>query len=316
MSYTLAIIISVGQCMAGGSTKVILISLGANFGIALSKLAGAMFTGSAALMAESVHSFSDCGNQGLLLYGQYAGKKPPTAKHPLGKSKETFFWSFVVALLLFSVGGMFSIYEGLHKINHPEPLAYPFVGIAILLVACALEGYSCWMCLKEVEKQNTYGSLWRWVRRTTSADLLVILLEDLAAMLGLIFALVALMVAWISGNTFWDGVGSVMIGTLLIVVAVILAREVKSLLLGEAPADSFQPQAEILLQEVIPGARLLRFIALQQGVGSVLVAYKVQPPENLTDVSEAIACINRYEQRMREVFPEIHWQFAELDNND
>lgn len=300
---------------AGGSTKVIIISLCANFGIALSKLGGALFTGSAALLAEAVHSFSDCGNQVLLLYGQHVGKKPPTQKYPLGRSKETFFWSFVVALLLFSIGGMFSIYEGVHKIQHPEGLSHPHVGIIILLVACVLEGYSCWMCLKEVKHQNTFGSLWAWIKGTTSSDLLVILLEDLAAMAGLTIALVCLTIAWISGETIWDGIGSAAIGVLLIGVAVILAREVKSLIIGETPSFDYHGAVEKLLPEIMPQGKLLRFIALQKGVGAVLVAYKLHPGANVTSLQEAIDLVNKLEARVKQQFPEIMWQFAEMDDH-
>lgn len=302
--------------MSGGSTKVIVISLCANFGIAVSKLAGAMFTGSAALLAESVHSFSDCGNQALLLWGQHVAKKPPNAHYPLGRSKELFFWSFVVALLLFSMGGMFSLYEGSHKLEHPEPLSYPFVGIAILVVAVALEGFSFWACWKEVKHQLHGDTLWQWIKKTTSADLLVIFLEDAAALLGLLFALVALVLAWITGNPMWDAAGSCAIGVLLLVVAVILAREVKQMLVGQMPAFDYQPKIEALLAEKLPGARLVRFIALQQGVGEVLVAYKVHPADMTQPVGSAIAAINAFELAVKAAYPEIRWQFAELDVSD
>jgi cation diffusion facilitator family transporter len=301
---------------AGGSTKVIIISLCANLGIAISKLAGALFTGSAALMAESVHSFSDCGNQALLLYGQHVAKKPPTAHYPLGRSKELFFWSFVVALLLFSMGGMFSLYEGLHKLEHPEPLKHPIVGIVILLVAVGLEGFSFWACLKEVRHQLHGDTLWQWIKKTTSADLLVIFLEDTAALLGLVFALAALVLAWVTGNTMWDALGSCVIGVLLLVVAVVLAREVKQLLIGQMPSVDYQVKLESLLAEKMPGAQLVRFIALQQGVGAVLVAYKICPADMKQEVGTTIAAVNAFERAVKEAYPEIQWQFAELDVAD
>lgn len=300
--------------MAGGSKKVIIISLFANLGIALSKLGGALYTGSAALLAEAVHSFSDCGNQALLLYGQHAAAKPPTERYPLGRGKELFFWSFVVALLLFTMGGMFSLYEGIHKMQHAQALEVPLVGIAILLVAVALEGFSFVACLREVKHQNTHGSLWKWIRHTSSADLLVIFLEDFAALLGLLFALAALIMAWATGNSMWDGLGSVAIGVLLIVVAVVLAREVKPMLIGEMSATDYQPKLEALLAEVMPGAKLLRLIALQQGVGAVLLAYKINPGNAYPATSEAIAAVNRFEAAVRTRFPEIQWQFAEMDD--
>lgn len=301
--------------MAGGSKKVIIISLCANFGIALSKLGGAMFTGSAALLAEAVHSFSDCGNQALLLHGQRMAKKPPTLQYPLGRSKELFFWSFVVALLLFTMGGMFSLYEGIHKIQHPEPLKHPLVGVVILLVAVALEGFSFFACIREVGHQNHFGSLWQWIRKTTSADLLVIFLEDFAALLGLMLALCSLGVAWLTGDSFWDGIGSCAVGVLLIAVALVLAREVKPMLIGEMSPKDFQPELEKLLSEVMPGAKLLRLIALQQGVDAVLLAYKIAPGAGFPATKEAIDAVNRFEREVRQRHPEIQWQFAELDDH-
>lgn len=302
--------------MAGGSKKVIIISLCANFGIALSKLAAAFFTGSAALMAEAVHSFSDCGNQLLLLYGGWASNRGVSRKYPLGRGKEMFFWSFVVALLLFSMGGMFSLYEGLHKIQHPEPLTYPIVGIIVLLIAIGLEGFSFAACLKEVKHINKHGSLWNWIKYTTAADLLVIFLEDLAALLGLVFALIALLLAWATGETIFDAIGSCVIGLLLLGTAVVLAREVKSLLIGEAPTEDYETSLNTILQQAMPGARLLKVIVLQQGVGSLLAAYKIHPGETATDLRATIAGVNRFEAAVKAQHPDVRWQFSELDYVD
>lgn len=297
---------------AGGSAKVIIISLCANIGIAISKLAAALFTGSAALLAESVHSFADCGNQGLLLYGQKAAKLGVSKQYPMGRSKEGFFWSFVVALLLFSMGGVFSLYEGWHKISHPEPISYPWVGIGVLIIAVILESVSFYACLKEVRKENTFGSLGAWIRRTTSADLLVIFLEDFAALLGLVIALAALLVAWATNNSFFDGLGSMSIGILLIGVAIVLAREVKSLLIGEAPAFDYETAVGNLVNRFIPGGRILRFIALQVGTHEVQLSYKISPG-HVTHVKELIDGINALEKTVREKFPEVVWQFVEPD---
>lgn len=301
---------------AGGSKKVIILSLCANFGIALSKLGGALFTGSAALMAEAVHSFSDCGNQALLLYGGHTAKRAPTDKFPLGRGKEMFFWSFVVALLLFSMGGAFSLYEGLHKISSPEPLNHPVVGIVILLIAVVLEGISFKACYDEVKKVNRYPSLWQWVKHTMAADLLVIFLEDLAALLGLCFALAALLLAWATGNTMWDGIGSCVIGVLLVAVAIVLAREVKSMLIGERPSSDYEGALRVILKTVMPEARIIRVIALQQAVDAVLLAYKIHPGAAKADLHETIEAVNRFEEKVRLEYPEIKWQFAELDVKD
>lgn len=297
---------------AGGSAKVIIISLCANIGIALSKFVAALFTGSAALLAEAVHSFADCGNQGLLLYGQKASKRGISKQYPMGSSKEGFFWSFVVALLLFSMGGIFSLYEGWHKISHPEPMSYPWIGIGVLVVAIFLESISFYACLKEVRKENRFGSLRAWIRRTTSADLLVIFLEDFAALLGLLIALAALLATWATGNSFFDGLGSMSIGVLLIGVAVVLAREVKSLLIGEAPAFDYESAVGEMVGQFIPGGRILRFIALQVGTQEVQLSYKIDPGQ-ITSVKDLISGLNALEKAVREKFPEIMWQFVEPD---
>lgn len=302
--------------MSGGSTKVIVISLCANFGIALSKLGGSFYTGSASLLAEAVHSFSDCGNQALLLWGGHVAKQGPSNKYPLGRGKEMFFWSFVVALLLFSMGGIFSLYEGIHKLHSTEPLSNPLVGVIILCVAVGLEGFSFYACLKEVQVQNKHKSMWEWIRNTMSADLLVIFLEDLAALLGLVFALVALTLAWITGNPFYDAMGSCFIGVLLIGTAVILAREVKPMLIGERPSEEYEPKLQAILDTVLPGAKMMRLIALQQGVDAVLLAYKINPADGPADVHAVIDSVNTFETKVRETYPEVKWQFAELDDKD
>lgn len=299
--------------MASGSTRVIVISLLANFGIAVAKLAGAAFTASSVLLAEAVHSLADCGNQVLLLYGQRAARRPVSKRHPLGLGKASYFWSFMVALLLFSMGGMFSLYEGWHKLHDPEPLNAPYVGIAILLFAAALEGFAMYNCLKEVRVRNTYPSMWRWIRRTTDADLLVIFLEDLAALTGLLIALVMLGLGWATGDPAYDAIGSMLIGGLLIIVAVVLANEVKSLLLGEAPETDYRPEIDGMLRALSPDGRILNLIAIQRGVGEVVVAYKFHPGTAATTATELIGLTNRLETAVRARFPEIKWQFAEPD---
>jgi cation diffusion facilitator family transporter len=302
--------------MSGGSKKVIIISLLANMGIAIAKFAAALYTGSAALMAESVHSLSDCGNQALLLHGGRMANKGVSKQYPLGRGKEMFFWSFVVALLLFTMGGMFSLYEGIHKVQHAEPVNNPLVGIIILLIAVGLEGLSFRACVKEIKHINRFGSLWSWIKHTTAADLLVIFLEDLAALLGLVIALTALILAWLTGESIFDGLGSCMIGILLLATAVILAREVKSLLIGEAPAEDYRTPMEQLLQAALPGAYFLKLIALQQGVGALMVAYKIHPGNNADDLRSTIAAINSFEASVKARFPEVRWQFSELDYTD
>jgi len=298
---------------AGASKKVIIISLIANFCIAIAKLIGGFFTGSAALLAEAVHSFSDCGNQLLLLYGQKAAQKEISEKYPLGRGKELFFWSFIVALLLFSMGGMFSLYEGIHKITEEGSINSPMVGIAILSLAILLEGYAFFSCLKEILASNKYPTIREWIKKTTTVDLLVIFLEDFAAILGLIIALVSLLLAWYTGNVFWDGFGSCLIGVLLISVAIILACKVKPLLIGQSPYLDYHVEMDRILSEVIPDAKIIRHVAILQGVDRVLVAYKIHPGNEKRDTVDSIKLVNIFEKKVKEHFPEIKWQFAELD---
>ncbi|MBF0170158.1 MAG: cation diffusion facilitator family transporter [Nitrospinae bacterium] len=295
-----------------GSVKVILFALGANFGIALSKLGGALYTGSASLVAEAIHSFVDCANQLLLLWGGKVSKKAPDATHQLGYGREAFFWSFMVAIFLFTLGGIFSIYEGVHKLHGEEGLESPGVALAILLFGMALEGVSFTACLKEVKERNRFGSYWAWFRKTTDADLLVIFTEDLAAMVGLTMAALCVSAAWYTGDPFWDALGSILIGTLLVVMAALLGSEIKSLIIGEAPSRDLRAEVEAALATRLPGAKVLNLIALMTGPGEVMVSYKIDPGPVGT-AAELIAAINDVEADVRRRAPEVRWQFVEPD---
>ena len=300
---------------AHSSTKVIILSLLANASIAVSKLVGAIFTGSASLTAEAVHSFSDCGNQILLLYAQHQSRKPATAQYPLGHGRESFFWSFVVALLLFSMGGIFNIYEGIHKIRHAGDVSHPYLGLGIIIVAIVLEGWSLMAGLREIGREKRRAGLWQWMRKTSRADLLVVFLENLAALIGLALALAAMLATWATGNSLYDGIGSLCIGALLIVTAFILAGETKSLLIGEAADEDYKHNVSAILHSMIPSARILKLIALQQGMESVMLAYKINPGTN-EDVYSMIDKVNQLEAEIKRRHPEVKWQFVELDTTD
>ena len=204
--------------MAGGANpvKAILYALGANLAIAVAKYFAAFITNSGSMLAEAAHSTADCGNQLLLLMGLKMAKKPPSPDYPLGYGKETYFWSFVVALMLFSVGGLFSIREGWHKLHEPEALSYPLLALGVLGFGIIAESFSTWGCLREVNKIRGDQSLWRWFRESRSSELLVILGEDLAALFGLALAFIAVSITWATGNPMWDALGSMAIGVLLI----------------------------------------------------------------------------------------------------
>jgi len=294
------------------STKVIFFALLANLGIALSKFVGAYFSKSSAMLSEAIHSVVDSTNQLLLLHGSKRASLPPTEKHPMGYGAESFFWSFMVAILLFSLGGMFAIYEGVHKLQSNEPLRAPYLSLGILIISLILESLSFAACLKEIRANNPHGSLWNWFKNTTSAELLVVFTEDLAALLGLTVATAALLLSWLTGNSIWDAAGSIVVGLILVDVAILLSIEIRSLMIGEAPSRDFKTFVDRKTQELIPGGRILRFLALQLGGNRVMLSYKVHPG-TLTDVATLIDRINQIEEATRNHFPEIAWQFVEPD---
>lgn len=297
---------------SGGSVKVVVIAMLGNLGIALAKFAGAFVTGSASLLAEAIHSLVDTANQVLLLVGHKASARPADPEHPMGHGREGFFWSFIVAMLLFSMGGMFAVYEGVHKLHSHEPLNSPAVGLAILLVSIAIEAFSLRACLKEVGVVNRHGSLWTWFRKASAVELLVIFMEDTAALAGLVLATAALLLSWLTGDPRWDAAGSIVVGAVLIVVAVLLAAEIKSLLIGEAPDRDYRAEVEALVRAEMPGAEVLRFIALNTGAQEVMLAYKVTPGA-LKDIEAFVGASNRVEAAVKARFPEVKWQFVEPD---
>ncbi len=297
---------------SAGSVKVIVFALLANLGISLAKFGGAFVSGSASLLAEAIHSLVDCTNQVLLLFGSRASQKAPTDQHPLGYGREAFFWSFIVAILLFSLGGVFAIYEGLHHLSHPEEIRSPMLSLGILVMGIFLEWISFSACMKEIRLNNPYGSLTQWFRKTTAAELLVIFTEDAAAMFGLVIAALCISLAWITGDPAWDARGSILVGSLLVVVAVLLGHEIKSLLIGEAPSNDLRPVLDELVARHIPGGSVLRMIALQVGNHEILLSYKIHPG-SLNDSRSLINAINTLEAEVKKRVPEIRWQFVEPD---
>ena len=253
--------------MAGraDSLNTIFYALGANFAIFVAKLGAAIVTGSGAMAAEAVHSLADCGNQGLLLIGINSAKAPPSPDHPLGQGKAVYFWSFLVALMLFSVGGAFSVYEGLHKLGHPEPLRRPWIAIGVLVFGIVAESFSMWGCLREVNKARGGRSLWRWFRESRQSELIVVFGEDLAALLGLVFALGAVHLTMLTGNPIFDAIGTLAIGVLLIVVAVFIGVEVKALLIGQSVDAELRQEIRTFIEQRPEVARVFQLITLQLG---------------------------------------------------
>ena len=299
--------------MAGGgdSTRAILFALGANFAIAVAKGVAAFVTGSSAMLAETVHSLADCGNQGLLLLGMRQAKRTSSPEYPLGHGKAIYFWSFLVAVMLFTVGGMFSLYEGIHKLQHPEPLKQWYWAAGVLVFGIVAEGISMRACLQEVNKSRGDRGLWQWFRESRQSELVVIFGEDLAALLGLFFALVAVLLAVATGNPVWDAVGTIVIGVLLIVIAVLVAVEVKAMLIGQ----SIDPLREGEIREFIQSrpevTRVISLISLQLG-NEAMVAVQAQMRES-QDAPTLAAQIDAVEQAMKTRFPEVRWSFFEPD---
>lgn len=293
------------------STKSIFFALMANLGIAIIKTIAAILTGSGAMLAESIHSFADCGNQGLLFLGLRSSRKKADSEHPLGYGKEIYFWSFIVALILFSMGGMFSIYEGIHKISVHEGLTNPLLAIVVLAVSMVLESASLYGCITQINKLRHKESLWTWVKNTRQSELIVVLGEDIAALLGLSFALVSVLLAILTGNPIFDAIGSIGIGVLLILVSVFLGIKIKSLLIGQSADEANRQQIKAFLESRPEVERILNLITMQLGP-QIMVAVKAKmAPVDSAD--QLIAHINACEAALKKSNPAIQWIFFEPD---
>ncbi len=298
----------------GSAAKAILYAFLANFGIALAKTWAAMLTGSGSMLAEAIHSYADTGNQVLLFIGMRQAQLPADSEHPLGYGKLTYFWAFIVALLLFSVGGLFSVYEGLHKLAEPEPISAEWIGMTVLAVAVLLESMSLFGCLREIGRIRGERPLSYWLANTRNAELVVVLGEDVAALVGLVLALFFLGLTAATGDPTFDAFGSIAIGVVLITVSVFVAWRIRSLLVGR----SAEPELVALIDEIIaadPAIEvLLNSITMQFGP-NVMLAAKIRFVPHLT-VTEAVARINALEVRIKREAPSVRWCFIEPDVSD
>ena len=302
--------------MAGqaDSLKSVLFALFANTAIAIAKGVAAYFTKSGAMLAEAIHSVADAGNQLLLILGLRQTRKAPTSDHPLGFGKSIYFWSFLVAVILFSLGGMFSVYEGIHKLNHPEALSHPWIAIGVLVFAIVAESISLWGCMREVNKERFGRSILQWFRHSRSSALIVVFGEDIAALLGLVFALIAVLATWVTGNPLWDALGTIAIGVLLIVVAVFVAVEVKDLLIGQSVEPRLQDEMEVFLGSRDEIAEVYNLLTMQFGPDAmVAVKARMAPTGSESGLIEAV---NRVEHDFRDRFPMTTWLFFEPDLED
>jgi len=297
------------------STREILKSLVVNVLIAVAKGVAAALTGSGAMLAETLHSLADCGNQLLLLRGVRQARRPADHDHPFGYGRSMYFYSFIVALLLFFGGGVFSIYEGVHKLEEPEPVGEITVALIILAISLLLEGWSTLGNLRAMARRRGQTPLLRYLRETKDSDLIVVFGENSAAVLGLVFALAAVGLSRLTRDGRWDAIGSLAIGLVLVGVASFLAREVKSLLVGEA-ADPSLVKAFEELAELDPNVdRVLNVLTMQQGPGEIIVAAKLKFRAGL-ETDALVEAINAFERALKARLPEVRWSFIEPDNAD
>ena len=298
---------------AEGGTRAIVAALAANLGIAVTKFIAWLLTGSSSMLAEAIHSVADSGNQLLLLIGGKQSQKKATPEHPFGYGRERYIYAFIVSIVLFSVGGLFALYEAFHKIQHPEPIeSWQWVPVVVLVIAIGLESYSFRTAIKE--SNHTRGKVtWvNFVRRAKAPELPVVLLEDAGALLGLVLALFGVSLTLLTDNGVWDGIGTAAIGLLLVVIAFILAIETKSLLLGEgaSPEDVRKIESAILAGDGIE--RIIHMKTLHLGPEELLVAVKIAVPraERADDLAKHI---DETETRIREAVPIARVIYIEPD---
>lgn len=297
--------------MHEGSRKAIAAAFLANLGIAFAKFVAFGLTGAASMLAEAIHSFADTGNQGLLFLGGAKARRSPSATHQFGYGTERYFWAFVVALVLFSVGALFAIYEGIEKLVEPHELESPVIAVVVLTIAVALESFSLRTAAHEAQKLKGEQSWWGFIRTSKNAELPVVLLEDVGALVGLVLALVGVTLTATTDEPVFDACGSIGIGLLLAVIAFVLAREMKSLLIGEAASPRQQDLIRAAIEDGPEVDHLIHLRTLHLGPEDMLVAAKV----DLASAVEAdtASAIDRVEARIRAAVPDARLIFLEPD---
>lgn len=296
------------------TARAILYAFIANFGIAIAKTAAAIFTGSGSMLAEAIHSYADTGNQVLLYLGLTQATKPADKEHPLGYGKLSYFWSFIVAILLFSLGGLFSIYEGLHKLHNPEELRYLWVAMLVLSFAILLEGGSLYGAWREVGKVRGERPFREWLKHTRNSELVVVLGEDIGAQVGLVLALFFLTLAYVTGNPMYDAIGSICIGTVLIIISIFIGWRIKALLVGRSADPEIQQVIDGIISERDDIVTVFNTITVQFGPDTMLAA-KIKLREDL-GLEAAVASINALERELKERVPNLKWCFVEPDIAD
>jgi cation diffusion facilitator family transporter len=297
---------------ASGGTKAIVAALAANLAIAVAKFVAFLFSGSSSMLAESVHSLADSGNQGLLLLGGKKAQREATPQHPFGYGRERYIYAFLVSIVLFSVGGMFAIYEGYEKIKHPHELEHWYWPVGVLVFAIIAEGFSFRTAIKESNQTRGKESWTDFVRHAKAPELPVVLLEDLGALVGLVLALGGVGLALATGDGVWDGIGTLCIGILLIAIAIILAAETKSLLLGESAGTEAVRKIEAAVVDGDTVTGIIHMRTLHLGPEELLVAAKIAVQHDDT-AAEVASAINAAESRIREAVPIARVIYLEPD---
>jgi cation diffusion facilitator family transporter len=295
-----------------GGTKAVVAALLANTGIAITKFAAFAVTGSSSMLSEAIHSVADSGNQVLLLVGGRRALRDADEQHQFGYGRVRYVYAFVVSIVLFCLGGLFSLYEGWHKVHEPEALTSPTVAFVVLGIAIVLEAFSFRTAIREANRTRGTRSLFRFVREARQPELPVVLLEDAGALVGLVFALLGVTLATVTGDGRWDGVGALAIGTLLLVIAVFLALEMSSMLVGESavPAQTEAIHAALLSEPLV--SRVIHLRTLHTGPDEILVAAKIAVAD-ADSGSQIAAAINGAEVRVRSAVPEARWIYLEPD---
>jgi cation diffusion facilitator family transporter len=298
----------------GGSKKVVVLALLANGGIAAAKFVAAAATGSGSMMAEAIHSAADCGNQALLLIGAARAAKPPNDAHPLGYGREAYFWGMLVAVMLFTLGGGFSVYEGVHKLLDPHEIDHLPWAVGVLLLSLALETVSlkaAWSAVREAKKDRKFFD---WARTTGDVDLLVVTFEDLAAEAGLALALVSILLAHFTGNTSFDATGSIAVGVVLLAVALFVGAQIRRLIVGFTVEEEMLSKIRSIWRE--QGFDVLHLIAVWTGPHKVMVAVKVNTPDGASSAESLVRRLNEAENAVRSALPEVAFSFVEPDVTD
>ena len=296
-----------------GSVRAILYALGANFGIAVAKFGAAWWTNSGSMLAEAIHSTADCVNQLLLLLGMREARRPESVDHPLGYHRVTYFWSMIVALLLFFMGGAFSVYEGIERLRHPHALENGLVALIVLGVAVVLEAFSLAGAMREIRKVAGGKPFLRWFRETRESELMVVAGEDIAALAGLTLAFVAVAATLLTGNPMWDALGTLSVGVVLMVIAVLVMIEVKGLIVGESASPELREEIQTFVAAQPEVAEVLNVITLAWG-DKVVIAVKARMAEaESISGAQLVERINAVEARMQDRFPTAKWVFFEPD---